>query len=103
MYHVGRVIALGIKGGGQRQDLSWTKLDAEAAGLTTLHHDGYSAFRHKPSSGVIGHPENDYAVAEFQPGVTLITGVGEVRHRAVGIIRAGLGSMKFVRWLQYST
>jgi hypothetical protein len=56
------MVALGIKGRRKRQDLSWTELDAEAARLTTLHYDGYSALRHKPSSGVIGHPESDYAV-----------------------------------------
>ena len=39
MNHVGRVIALGVEGGGERQDMRGTELYAESAGLTSLDHD----------------------------------------------------------------
>jgi hypothetical protein len=42
------VIALGIEGGRERQNLGWAELHAEAARLATLHDDANCAFRHAP-------------------------------------------------------
>jgi len=47
MHHMGRVIALGIKRGRERQNFGRTKLDAEAARLAALDYDGNPSFGHE--------------------------------------------------------
>src|SRR5689334_3999160 len=46
-HHLRRVVALGIEGRGQCQDLSRTELDAEATGFATLDLDRNRAFCHQ--------------------------------------------------------
>src|SRR6516164_8788923 len=43
---VGRVIPLGVEGGGERQDVGGAKLHAEATRLTAFHYDLYRSFGH---------------------------------------------------------
>src|ERR1017187_1765081 len=46
MDHVRSVITLGIKGGGERQDVRGTELHAESAGLTSLDYDLHRTLGH---------------------------------------------------------
>jgi len=47
VHDMGRVIALGIEGGRERQDLGGTELHAKAARLTALHNNINSTFCHE--------------------------------------------------------
>ena len=75
-----RVVAPGVKGGGELQHFCRTKFNAETAGFTTLGHDGYSPFSQSFFLGDGDLPCSDYGVGGSQSGVTLITGGGDVRH-----------------------
>src|ERR1039457_5626552 len=46
MDHVRSVITLGVKSGGERQDVRGTELHAESAGLTSLHYDLHRTLGH---------------------------------------------------------
>lgn len=55
--HMGRMVSLGIKGGGKREDFGGTELHAKAAGFTALNDDGNASFSHRNPHGVMATPE----------------------------------------------
>jgi len=54
MHYVGRMVALGIKSGREREHVGRTKLHAEAAGFAALDDNGNTSFCHGISTlGVV--------------------------------------------------
>jgi hypothetical protein len=51
---MGWMVSLGIKSGGESQNLGWTKLNAKPAGFTALHFDYDVTFCHSNLDGVAG-------------------------------------------------
>jgi hypothetical protein len=87
MHDVRRMVALGIKGGGERQNMRGTELHAKATGFTTLHDDRNTSFSHEsPQPGVTITPMFNCAGCDYEgehdrQSVMAVTDCREGKHQ----------------------